>query len=105
MAGYERGRADQPLGDWRRAVVQPHSVSRPARSARPCSGPDLPQSEAEYSFEIVHVPIVGAELLLERGPLDEGGSRRVYAVQPLRQPCNRGRAPWLSGPARQDRPR
>src|SRR4051795_460505 len=49
--------------------------------------PDLPQSLAEKSFEIVHAPIIRAKLLLERRPCDEGRLRRHYPVQPLRQPA------------------
>ena len=41
----------------------------------------------KFGFEMAHAPVVGAELLLERGPLDEGGPVRVDAMQPLRQPC------------------
>src|SRR3954452_24397601 len=49
--------------------------------------PDLPQSLAKKSFEIVHAPIIRAKLLLERRPCDEGWFRRRYPVQPLRQPA------------------
>ena len=53
-----------------------------------CSGPGLAEAPSRnFALKFCHAPVVGAELLLERGPLDEGGSRRRYPVQPLRQPA------------------
>jgi hypothetical protein len=47
----------------------------------------VPQRQPKLGLEMVHAAVIGAELVLESGPRDEGGFPRVNAPQALRQPC------------------
>jgi hypothetical protein len=58
------------------------SISHTARNASAVALPSRlgGRVSSQSRFEIVHAPVVGAELLLERRPRDEGGPRRIHPV-------------------------
>ena len=39
----------------------------------------IPQRQPKLGLEMVHAAVIGAELVFEGGPCDEGGFPRVYA--------------------------
>ena len=47
---------------------------------------DLLQCCSEHTLEVVHAPVVGAELRLQRYPWDERGLSETDAVKPLCEP-------------------